>query len=85
MANDASLSAFSETELGFKAAAGFPVACPTLDLCAAWDDTDKSLFIYRPQGQVVSKIHQLGRPGTKAPEAVAVTWKLDGKPHCNHL
>lgn len=79
MSQDASLSLISETELEFKASPNFPVGCPTLDLCAAWDASDKNLFIYRPQGQVVSKIHQSGKPGSKAPDALTVTWKPDGE------
>jgi anaphase-promoting complex subunit 4 len=49
-----------------------------LDLSATWDAVGKNLLIYRPPGQVVSKIHQVAPPGSKAPEALAVTWKPDG-------
>ncbi|OAA58788.1 anaphase-promoting complex component Cut20/Apc4 [Cordyceps fumosorosea ARSEF 2679] len=79
MAGDASLRLLSEAEFEFKAPTGFPVSCPTLDLSATWDGSDKNLFIYRPPNQAVSKIHQLGPLGSKAPDALAVTWKPDGQ------
>lgn len=72
------LSLFSDSELGSRAPPGFPVGCPTLDVMTTWDSGSKSLFIYRPPGQVVSKIHQVTAPGEAAPETVAVTWKPDG-------
>lgn len=78
MADHASLRLLSEAEFEFKAPNGFPVGCPTLDLCTTWDGGDKNLLIYRPPNQTVSKIHQVGPPGTKAPDALAVTWKPDG-------
>ncbi|KAF4510419.1 hypothetical protein G6O67_002307 [Ophiocordyceps sinensis] len=73
------LSLFSDSELGSRAPPGFPVGCPTLDVMTTWDSGSKSLFIYRPPGQVVSKIHQVTAPGEAAPETVAVTWKPDGQ------
>jgi hypothetical protein len=73
------LSPHSETEYEHRAASGFPVSCPTLDLSVTWDAGGKNLLIYRPPGQVVSKIHQVAAPGSKAPEALAVTWKPDGE------
>lgn len=72
------LSLSSETELENRASTGFPVTCPTLDLAATWDSVTKNVLLYRPPSQVVSKIHQLGPPGTKGPEALAITWKADG-------
>lgn len=82
MANDASLSRFSETSFDFKAAPKYPVGNPTLDLCAIWDAAGRNIFVYRHDGQVVSKVHQLGTPGTKAPDALTVTWRPDGKSLC---
>ncbi len=80
MGADASLSLLSETEFESKSPSGFPVSCPTLQLSATWEGGGgKNLLIYRPPNQVVSKIHQVGPPGTKAPDAVAVTWKSDGE------
>ncbi|UNI21530.1 hypothetical protein JDV02_007510 [Purpureocillium takamizusanense] len=79
MALPLDLSLMSETELDSRASNGLPAGCPTLDLAATWDSSGKSLLIYRPPGQVVSRIHQVGEPGKKAPEAVAVTWKPDGR------
>ncbi|KAJ6782555.1 hypothetical protein PWT90_01383 [Aphanocladium album] len=79
MAADASLRLLSEAEFEFKAPAGFPVSCATLDLSTSWDGADKNLLIYRPPNQAVTKIHQLGPPGSKAPDALAVTWKPDGQ------
>ncbi|TQV92594.1 anaphase-promoting complex component Cut20/Apc4 [Cordyceps javanica] len=79
MINDASLRLLSEAEFDFKAPNGFPVSCPTLDLSTSWEAGDKILFIYRPPNQAVSKIHQLGPPSTKAPDALTVTWKPDGQ------
>lgn len=78
MAGGKELSLFSQIEFNFKAPIGFPLSCPTLDLATTWDGGGKDLLIYRPPAQVVSKIHQVGASGTKAPEAVAVTWKPDG-------
>lgn len=78
MAQDASLSLHSETSFDFKATAGYPVGNPALDLCTAWDAAGRNLYIYRPGGQVVSKIHQYSAPGSKAPDALTVTWKPDG-------
>lgn len=72
------LSLFSDTEFESRAPRGFPVGCPTLDVATTWDGGSKNLFIYRPPGQVVSKIHQVSAPGEAVPEAVAVTWKPDG-------
>ncbi|KAK7433094.1 hypothetical protein QQZ08_000023 [Neonectria magnoliae] len=79
MAEEKQLSLFSETEYEDKAPNGYPVSCPTLDLSATWDGAGRNLFICRPPKQVVSKIHQVGAPGQKAPEAQAVTWKPDGQ------
>ncbi|KAG8668845.1 hypothetical protein FPOAC2_08149 [Fusarium poae] len=73
------LSLFSVTELQDRAPDGYPVSCPTLDLSATWDVADRNLLVYRPPGQVVSKIHQVGAPGQKAPDAQAVTWRSDGQ------
>jgi anaphase-promoting complex subunit 4 len=74
------LSLFSETEFASRAADGLAVGCPTLDLSAACESgAGKSVFIYRPPGQVVSKIHQHPQPGGKPPEALVVAWKADGK------
>ncbi|KAH7313330.1 anaphase-promoting complex, cyclosome, subunit 4-domain-containing protein [Stachybotrys elegans] len=79
MAQTRELSQLSQTELDNKAPDGFPVSCPTLDLLATWDDSSKHLFIQRPPGQYVSKIHQYGSGGAKAPDALTVTWKPDGQ------
>ncbi|KAM0303587.1 hypothetical protein ACHAPM_003156 [Fusarium culmorum] len=73
------LSLFSVTELQDRAPDGYPVSCPTLDLSATWDAADRNLLVYRPPGQVVSKIHQVGPPSQKAPDAQAVTWRSDGQ------
>ncbi|KJZ76009.1 hypothetical protein HIM_04465 [Hirsutella minnesotensis 3608] len=73
------LSLLSENKLKSRAPDGFPVSCPTLDIAATWDSSNRDLLICRPRGEIVSKIHQLGAPGTTAPEAVAVTWKPDGQ------
>ncbi|PHH84072.1 hypothetical protein CDD83_2534 [Cordyceps sp. RAO-2017] len=73
------LSLSSEIEFEFRAPDGFPVGCPTLDVVATWDSGGRNLFIYRPPGQAISKIHQAGAPGQGALEAVAVTWKPDGQ------
>lgn len=79
MAEAAGLSLFSETEFEQKAPSSFPVSCPTLDLATTWDGDGRNLFIYRPPGQVVSKIHQVAAPGQKAPDALVATWKPDGE------
>ncbi|KAH7144052.1 anaphase-promoting complex, cyclosome, subunit 4-domain-containing protein [Dactylonectria macrodidyma] len=79
MAQENQLALFSETEYEERAPNGFPVSCPTLDLSATWDGGSRNLFICRPPKQVVSKIHQVAGPGSKAPEAQAVTWKPDGQ------
>jgi anaphase-promoting complex subunit 4 len=76
------LSLFSETELEHRAIEGFPISCPTLDLSASWDSASKNLLVYRPLSQAVSKIHQVGLPGAKAPEVLTATWKADGKYLC---
>lgn len=81
MSEEKQLALFSETEYDERAPNGYPVSCPTLDLSATWDSTGRNLFIYRPPRQAVSKIHQVGAPGQKAPEAQAVTWKPDGEFH----
>lgn len=78
MAQVKQLSLFSETEFESRAPNGFPVSCPTLNLATTWDGDGRNLYIYRPPSQAVSKIHQVGPPGGKAPEAVTVTWKPDG-------
>ena len=72
------LALHSESEFDHRAPEGYPVSCPTLDLCATCDAVGKNIYIHRPPSQVVSKIHQLGPPGTKAPEALAVTWNAHG-------
>ncbi|KPM46299.1 hypothetical protein AK830_g353 [Neonectria ditissima] len=79
MTEEKQLALFSETEYEDKAPNGYPVSCPTLDLSTTWDSAGKNLFVCRPPRQVVSKIHQVGAPGQKAPEAQAVTWKPDGQ------
>ncbi|KAK2590235.1 hypothetical protein QQS21_012081 [Conoideocrella luteorostrata] len=79
MAEPKRLSLYSETVFESKATSGFPLSCPTLDLVTTWDASGRNVFIYRPQGQAVSKIHQVAAPGTKAPEAITVTWKPDGQ------
>ena len=73
------LSLLSETEFEHRAPEGFPVVCPTLDLSATREDGGKNVFVYRPPGQAVSKIHQSPPPGGRAPDALAVTWKADGR------
>ena len=73
------LEPLSETEYEHKAPNDYPKICPTLDLSVTWDSDGRNLLIYRPPSQVVSKIHQVGPPGEKAPEAVAVSWKPDGE------
>jgi anaphase-promoting complex subunit 4 len=73
------LSLFSETEFEQRAPESFPVTCPTLDLTATWDGASRNVLVYRPPGQTISKIHQLGPPGSKALDALAVTWKPDGQ------
>ncbi|KAF4983886.1 hypothetical protein FZEAL_827 [Fusarium zealandicum] len=79
MTQENQLVLFSETEYQDRAPSTYPVSCPTLDLSATWDPSDKNLLVYRPPGQVVSKIHQVGAPGEKAPETQAVTWRSDGQ------
>ncbi|VTT76650.1 unnamed protein product [Fusarium fujikuroi] len=79
MAQRNQLAPFSATEYQDRAPDGYPVSCPTLDLSATWDPVDKNILVYRPPGQVVSKIHQVGAPGQKAPDAQAVTWRSDGQ------
>ncbi|RDA93360.1 hypothetical protein CP533_0315 [Ophiocordyceps camponoti-saundersi (nom. inval.)] len=79
MAQAKQLVLLSETELDCRAPRGFPVGCPTLDVASTWDSNSKSLLVYRPPGQVISKMHQLGVHGEAAPEAVAVTWSPDGQ------
>lgn len=78
MAQQNQLALFSVTEFQDRAPDGYPVSCPTLDLSAIWDAADRNLLVYRPSGQVVSKIHQIGTPGQKAPDVQAVTWRSDG-------
>jgi anaphase-promoting complex subunit 4 len=73
------LSVYSETEFEQRCPNGFPVSCPTLDLTATWDNSSNNLLVYRPSGQLVSKIHQFGGPGAKAPEALCVRWRPDGQ------
>lgn len=79
MAQRNQLAPFSATEYQDRAPDGYPVSCPTLDLSATWDPVDENILVYRPPGQVVSKIHQAGAPGQKAPDAQAVTWRSDGQ------
>jgi anaphase-promoting complex subunit 4 len=73
------LALYSEAEFEQRAPAGFPVSCPSLDLTTTWDSSDRNVLVYRPSGQLVSKIHQFGKPGAKAPEALSVRWRPDGK------
>lgn len=68
----------SEVDFDHRATDGFPVTCPTLDLTAIWESGGKNLLITRPPGQIVSKIHQVGQAGEKAPDVLAVRWKPDG-------
>ncbi|GFP59212.1 anaphase-promoting complex subunit 4 [Trichoderma asperellum] len=81
MAQAKELELLGETELQSKTPPGgrFPIGCPTLDLAATWDQDDRSVLVYRPLDQVVSKIHQVASPGEKAPEVCAVTWRPDGQ------
>lgn len=81
MAQAKELELLGETELQSKTPTGgrFPISCPTLDLAATWDQDDRNLLVYRPPGQIVSKIHQVASPGEKAPEVCAVTWRPDGE------
>ncbi|KAM0190912.1 hypothetical protein ACHAPI_009136 [Fusarium lateritium] len=79
MAQQKQLVLFSATEYQDRVSDGYPVSCPTLDLSVTWDKTDKNILVYRPPGQVVSKIHQVGAPGEKAPDAQTVTWRSDGQ------
>ena len=79
MDQDKELSLYSETEFDHRAPEGLSASCPTLDLTAAWDREGKNLYILRPPGQVVSKIHQVGAPGGKGPEVLTITWKHDGE------
>ncbi|RMJ07220.1 hypothetical protein CDV36_013174 [Fusarium kuroshium] len=79
MAQENQLALFSETEYQDRVPNDYPVSCPTLDLSATWDAAGRNLLVYRPPSQVVSKIHQVGAPGQKAPEAQAVTWRSDGQ------
>lgn len=73
------LSLYSEIEFDNRNPDGLPVICPTLDLAATWDAASRNVLVCRPPGQAVSKIHQSGAPGSKALDALAVTWKPDGK------
>ncbi|KAG5934110.1 hypothetical protein E4U53_000760, partial [Claviceps sorghi] len=77
-ADSSHLVLYSETVFESEAPSNFPLSCPSLDLSTTWDAAGRNLFIYRPPTQVVSKIHQVPASGSKAPEAVAVTWKPDG-------
>ncbi|KAI8662705.1 Anaphase-promoting complex subunit 4 [Fusarium sp. Ph1] len=79
MAQENQLALFSETEYQDRVPNEYPVSCPTLDLSATWDAAGRNILVYRPPSQVVSKIHQVGAPGEKAPEAQAVTWRSDGQ------
>ncbi|KAF4591574.1 anaphase-promoting complex component Cut20/Apc4 [Ophiocordyceps camponoti-floridani] len=80
MAQAKQLVLISETELDSRAPRGFPVGCPTLDVALTWDSGSSSLVVYRPPGQVISKVHQLaGAQGEAAPEAVTATWSPDGQ------
>ncbi|CAI6082187.1 unnamed protein product [Clonostachys chloroleuca] len=73
------LSLLSEVEFKHRVSDGYPVTCPTLDLSTTWDNSGKNVYIIRPPGQIVSKIHQAGRLGVKPPEAVSTAWKADGQ------
>jgi anaphase-promoting complex subunit 4 len=74
------ISLLSEVDFDHRAPDGFPAACPTLDLTVTWETGGKHLLILRPPGQIVSKIHQLGQPGQKAPDVLTVRWKPEGEP-----
>lgn len=73
-----SLRLFSETRFDHRVPHGLPRSNPTVDLSVSWDASGNNLLIVRPKDQVVSKIHQYSRPGTQAPEPLAITWKSDG-------
>jgi anaphase-promoting complex subunit 4 len=72
------LSVFSETNFNHRVPDNLPASCPTVDLSATWDDASRNLLIFRPKDQIVSKIHQVGKPGLAAPTPQAVKWKPDG-------
>lgn len=78
MAAPTPLRLLSETLYDHRAPPGLPKSNPTVDLSATWDASAKNLLIYRSKDQVVSKLHQYSRPGTTAPEPLAVTWKPNG-------
>ncbi|KAM0334150.1 hypothetical protein ACHAQA_001170 [Verticillium albo-atrum] len=79
MAEPQPLRLISETKFDHRVPDGLPRSNPTVDLSVTWDAAAKNLLIYRPRDQVVSKIHQYARPGTTAPEPLALQWKPDGQ------
>ncbi|PHH68460.1 hypothetical protein CDD82_543 [Ophiocordyceps australis] len=81
MANAApcELALMSEMRLDYKLPAGYPVACPTVDLAAVPDTDGKALLVKRPPNFDVLKSHGPFRPGQLQAEVVAVTWQKDGQ------
>lgn len=79
MAEPQPLRLISETKFDHRVPDGLPKSNPTVDLSVTWDAAARNLLIYRPRDQVVSKIHQYARPGTTAPEPLALKWKPDGR------
>ncbi|KAG7133645.1 hypothetical protein HYQ45_008214 [Verticillium longisporum] len=79
MAEPQPLRLISETKFDHRVPDGLPKSNPTVDLSVTWDAAARNLLIYRPRDQVVSKIHQYARPGTTAPEPLALKWKPDGQ------
>ncbi|KAF3354061.1 hypothetical protein VdG1_00318 [Verticillium dahliae VDG1] len=79
MAEPQPLRLISETKFDHRVPDGLPKSNPTVDLAVTWDAAARNLLIYRPRDQVVSKIHQYARPGTTAPEPLALKWKPDGQ------
>ncbi|PHH62544.1 hypothetical protein CDD81_6930 [Ophiocordyceps australis] len=69
----------SEMRLDFKLPAGYPVACPTVDLAAVPDGDGKALLVKRPRNFDVLKGHGPFRPGQRPAEVVAVAWQTDGQ------
>ncbi|KAG7116603.1 Anaphase-promoting complex subunit 4 like protein [Verticillium longisporum] len=79
MAEPQPLRLISETKFDHRVPDGLPKSNPAVDLSVTWDAAARNLLIYRPRDQVVSKIHQYSRPGTTAPEPLALKWKPDGQ------
>ncbi|KAM0285309.1 hypothetical protein ACHAQH_001498 [Verticillium albo-atrum] len=79
MAESQPLRLISETKFDHRVPDGLLRSNPTVDLSVTWDAAAKNLLIYRPRDQVVSKIHQYSRPGTTAPQPLALKWKPDGQ------